>query len=46
MLTSANKDEREQAKNRVREMVKVGVAILQADQDAADLANFANRHEP
>lgn len=45
-LTSANKDEREQAKGEVRELVKIGAGVLQADQVAADLANFANRHEP
>lgn len=46
MLTSANKEEREQAKRRVRELVRIGAHVLQADQDAADLASFANRHEP
>lgn len=45
-LTSANKDEREAAKREVRELVKFGTDVLQTDQDAADLANFANRHEP
>lgn len=45
-LTSANKDEREGAKRDIRELVKLGADVLQADQDAADLANFANRHEP
>lgn len=45
-LTSANKDEREHAKGQVRELVKIGAEILQTDQDAADLADFANRHEP
>lgn len=45
-LTSANKDEREAAKREVRELVKIGTDVLQADQDAANLANFANRHEP
>lgn len=46
MLTSANKEERESGKREVRELVKIGADVLQADQDAADLANFANRHEP
>lgn len=46
MLTSANKDEREQAKRGVRDMARIGANILQANQDAADLAHFANRHEP
>ena len=46
MLTSANKDEREGAKREVRELVKQGITILQADQEAANLADFANRHEP
>ncbi|MDP3511433.1 MAG: hypothetical protein Q8S20_01680 [Sulfuritalea sp.] len=45
-LTSANKDEREQAKNEVRQLVKVGSEILAAEQAAQDLANFANRNEP
>lgn len=46
MLTSATKDDRESAKRRVRELVQVGRDRQQAEQDAADLANFANRHEP
>ncbi|MDZ4255483.1 MAG: hypothetical protein U1A72_23180 [Sulfuritalea sp.] len=45
-LTSANKDEREQAKSEVRELVKVGSEILEAERAAQDLANFANRNEP
>lgn len=45
-LTSADKDEREGAKREIRELVKLGAGVLQADQDAANLAAFANRHEP
>lgn len=45
-LTSANKDEREQAKREVRELAKVGAEILAEEQAAQDLANFANRNEP
>lgn len=46
LLTSARKDERENAKQMVRELMRRGVTLLQANQDAADLADFANRHEP
>ena len=46
MLTSANKEEREQAKRKVRELVKLGAEILAAEKIAGDLASFANRHEP
>lgn len=46
MLTSASKDEREQAKRAVRDMVKVGAEILRSEQDAQRLADFANRNEP
>lgn len=46
MLTSAMKDDRESAKRRIRELVLIGRQRLQAKQDAADLASFANRHEP
>lgn len=46
MLTSPVKAEREDGKRMVRDLARTGTAILQADQDAADLANFANRHEP
>lgn len=46
LLTSPAKAEREDGKRMVRDLVKTGTAILQAAQDAADLASFANRHEP
>lgn len=46
MLTSANKEEREQAKRWVRDMVQAGIAVLANERAAADLASFANRHEP
>ena len=46
MLTSANKDEREQAKSGLRSITRHGQQILAAERTAADLANFANRHEP
>ena len=46
MLTSANKDEREKAKREIRKYVEVGTEILAAQRTAADLASFANRHEP
>lgn len=46
MLTSANKDERENAKRQVRELVAIGSLIIKDEQNAADLASFANRHEP
>jgi hypothetical protein len=46
MLTSASKDEREAGKRQVRELVKTGSEILQAENAAQDLANFANRNEP
>ncbi|MDO8262149.1 MAG: hypothetical protein Q7T21_02880 [Gallionella sp.] len=46
MLTSPVKTEREDAKRMVRDLVRTGTGILQAAQDAADLASFANRHEP
>lgn len=45
-LTSANKDEREQAKRQVRELANVGREILQHEHIAQNLATFANRHEP
>lgn len=45
-LTSANKDERERGKGDVRELVKVGAELLQAEKDAANLASFANKHDP
>lgn len=45
-LTSNEKQEREQGKRRVRELVKIGSDLLAADQDAASLASFANRLEP
>lgn len=46
MLTSQAKDEREAAKETVREIVRAGAAIQAAERNAADLAHFANRHEP
>ena len=46
MLTSPVKAEREDAKRMVRDLVRSGTGILQDAQDAADLADFANRHEP
>lgn len=46
MLTSADKGERERAKREVRELVRAGAAILAEQKNAADLASFANRHEP
>jgi hypothetical protein len=45
-LTSANKDEREAAKRYVRDAVKFGADLLKAEEEAAALASFANRHEP
>lgn len=45
-LTSAEKQEREQGKRRVRELVKIGSDLLQADRAAQGLADFANRNEP
>lgn len=45
-LTSNEKQEREQGKRRVRELVKIGSDLLAADHNAANLASFANRHEP
>lgn len=46
LLTSPEKQERESGKRRVRELVKIGSNLISADQNAGDLANFANRHEP
>lgn len=46
MLTSANKDEREQAKREVRALVAAGAQIIAAENTAQDLADFANRNEP
>ena len=46
MLTSQNKEEREQAKRQVRDMAKIGAEILGTEKAAQELANFANRNEP
>jgi len=46
MLTSANKEEREQAKSRLRSITRHGQQILAAEKAAQDLATFANRNEP
>lgn len=46
MLTSANKEEREQAKSGLRSVTRHGQQILAAETAAQDLANFANRNEP
>jgi len=46
MLTSQNKDEREDAKHQVRELVRAGAGILEAERKANALAAFANRGEP
>lgn len=45
-LTSAEKQEREYGKRRVRELVKIGSDLLATDHDAQGLAEFANRNEP
>ena len=45
-LTSAQKSDRDFGKQQVRNLVKIGQQILQADQAATNLANFANRHDP
>lgn len=46
LLTSTNKDEREQGKRTVRELTKIGSDILAAEQTAQALAGFANKHDP
>lgn len=46
MLTSADKAEREEAKREVRCLATHGGSVLRAQATAADLASFANRHEP
>jgi len=46
LLTSPVKTEREDGKRMVRDLARTGTAILQAEWNAADLASFANRHEP
>lgn len=46
MLTSANKEEREQAKSGLRSITRHGQQILAAEQAAQALAQFANRNEP
>ena len=46
MLTSATKEEREQAKSGLRSITRHGQQILAAEKAAQDLADFANRNEP
>lgn len=46
MLTSADRNERERAKRDIRELVSIGHVILREERTAAELASFANRHEP
>lgn len=45
-LTSTSKDEREHAKGIVRGLVASAERIRIKNEEAADLARFANRHEP
>ena len=45
-FTSANKEERELAKAALRRITRSGQQILETEQAAQDLANFANRNEP
>jgi len=46
MLTSANKDEREDAKKTVRDLARKGNTILVTERQATNLANRANHFEP
>lgn len=46
MLTSANKEEREQAKREVRSLTTHGGYVLGAQANADRLREFANRAEP
>lgn len=46
MLTSPAKEDREHAKSRVRAYVALGERKRKETENAADLASFANRHEP
>jgi hypothetical protein len=46
MLTSADKNEREQAKTEVRKLAQIGNQALNAERVAIAATNNANRFEP